>query len=459
MNSAYIVSGMMFGDEGKGSVTDYLASKIDAKSNVRYYGGSQAAHSVKNGNVFHRFSQLGSSFMNSEVNTFLSSNTVVNPFNIITEADIYSRESSSSIRKVLSRIFIDKDSKVVTPYHSLITKLNELDRVEKWGITGSGVSEVNRIYEKLGICITISDLLKMDSEIISKFYELHTYTKSLYEKLYSKKELIRYVELNDEMISDRNYLLNCYRNLIDSNLLNITDFKSFYKGGNVLFEGSQGVMLDKDYGIKPHVTSCDTTNRFAYKLASDINIKPTSIGCVSVYTSRHGAGPLSTNSDYLNSIIFDENQVISYFQGKPRYGWLDLVLLRYALKINKIDELFLTMIDRFSNIKKINICNSYIYTGKIDDEFYDTFEFYIDNKNIVITDIKLNNNLKYYLSNIIPIYEKIDGYTFDNKSINNINDFPDEIFKYINYIEEKTYKKVKYLSYGPDRKQKMRMDL
>ena len=117
------------------------------------------------------------------------------------------------------------------------------------------------------------------------------------------------------------------------------------------------------------------------------------------------------------------------------------------------------MIDRFSNIKKINICNSYIYTGKIDDEFYDTFEFYIDNKNIVITDIKLNNNLKYYLSNIIPIYEKIDGYTFDNKSINNINDFPDEIFKYINYIEEKTYKKVKYLSYGPDRKQKMRMDL
>ena len=464
MDKSYIVSGMMFGDEGKGSVTDYFAANSNVKYNVRHNGGSQALHSVKNGSISHRFSQLGSAFMNEGVETYLSSNTIVNPFNLISEASFYSKEANCSIKEIMKRVFIDREAKVVTPYHSLIRKVNELSSFEIRGTTGSGISEVQKVFDEIGICLSMTDLLKMDSETIDKIHQLQKYTSFIFESkinLIEKDVLKSNIDKEDieNLTTDYNkdYIVNCYTNLMGSNLINISTFNNIYDGGSIVFEGSQGVMIDKDYGIKPHVTGCDTTNRFAYELSEYIKIHPISIGCIPVYTSRHGAGPLPTNSSYLNTLIFDKNQVKSYFQGVPRYGWLDLVILRYSLNINKVDELFLTMLDRYSGINNIKVCNSYKYTGEIDDDFCKSFDYYIDGGEVIIKDIISNNNLKYYLSYIEPVYEDLKGYSFDNNVIRSVNDFPDEVFKYINYIEDKMKKKIKYLSYGPDRMQKIRM--
>ena len=461
MDSSYIVSGMLIGDEGKGTVTDYLANKVNAKYDVRHNGGSQAMHTVINGGAKHKFSQLGSAFMNEGVTTFLSSNTIVNPFSLINEANIYSREIKVNSNEVLKRVYMDKDALIVTPYHSLITKLNELARNTLQGSTGSGVSDVKRVYDKTGIKISIDDLIRMDDKAKDKMRSLHEYTTHI---LNSKRHLMddekfsKYINSEDILNltgSDKDFLIRCYSNLINSNLLNITSFKEFYKGGNIIFEGSQGLMLDCTYGIKPNVTGCDTTNHYAYHLASEVGIKPISMGCVSVYNSRHGAGPLPTYDKKLNELIYDENQVPSYFQGVPTYGWLDLVILRYSLSINNTDEIFLTMVDRFNGIENLKICNRYKYLGNIDEKFIDTFEYYIDNNEVIITGIKNSDHLKECLEYTIPIYDELKGYDFNRNNIKSINDLPDELFTYIDYIEKNINKKITHISYGPDRSMKL----
>src|SRR5574344_1978329 len=125
MNKSYIISGTLFGDEGKGTFVDYLANEKNIKQNVRYNGGSQASHTVTINNVNHKFSQLGSIMCNESSKTYLSRNTIVNPFNLYTEAYSFCKKFGISEEEILSRIYIDSQSLVVTPYHSLIGKLIE----------------------------------------------------------------------------------------------------------------------------------------------------------------------------------------------------------------------------------------------------------------------------------------------------------------------------------------------
>ena len=101
MNNSYIVSGTLFGDEGKGTLVDYLASTKDIKENVRYNGGSQASHTVVNDGLTHKFSQLGSAFLNEDTRTFLSKYTVVNLFNIISESNFLSEKTKVPREEIL----------------------------------------------------------------------------------------------------------------------------------------------------------------------------------------------------------------------------------------------------------------------------------------------------------------------------------------------------------------------
>ena len=462
MNESFIVSGSMLGDEGKGTLCDYLANKYDLKENVRFNGGSQASHTVIAGNQKHKFSQLGSGMLNN-TRTYLSDNTIVNLFNIISEAKELSRKTNRSVEEILQSVFVDINASVVTPYHSLINKLRELSLKENsLGSVGSGVSEVYKLKQLTGLDLKVKDLLDGDAELILS--KLFRYTSDYYRK---KREEIP-DELFEELINEkdvyyltneinRDYIKLCYANLMKSNLLNVVDgIKNFHDNSNVLFEGSQGLLLDRVYGIKPNTTSLDTTNHHGILLANEINSNIHSIGCASILTSRHGKGVLVTHDKNLDSVIHDENQMESYFQGVPRYGWFDAVLFRYSSKVNPNDYYFLSGLDRLNKFETIKICNRYIYQGKIDDDFEEIFDYYIDDNKIYIYDIKKNSDrLKEYLLKCIPDYIELNGYDIDFTKIKDFYDLPYSAIDYINVLELLCGVEINIVGIGPDRVQKL----
>ena len=465
MSKSYIVSGCLFGDEGKGTISDYLGYTRDIKECVRYNGGSQASHTVTCNGVKHKFSQLGSAFMNDDTRTYLSKNTIVNPFNIYTEAKVFSDKVGISPDEVIGNLYISKNSKIVTPYHSLIRKIRELSSPNnRTGAVGTGVSEVYRIGSEIGITLSMEDIVNMNDEAKNKLLELASYTRRFVEKRIDKikpKLLDAIVNEKDlyylTNIRNKAYIISCYENMFNSLNMNvISDMREFHNGGNVLFEGSQALLLDRVHGIKPNVSLTDTTNNYGVKLAEDIGSEYHRVGCMSVLASRHGMGVLPTYNVVLQEKIHDENQLASYFQGVPRYGWFDAVLLRYSLKVNPVDSLFLSCVDLLDDFNNVKICNSYIYVGEIDDEFKDTFDYYVDGNRVIINDIKRNSdNLRKYLARCIPMYIELPGWKCDTSQIKSYRDLPNECNSYIELLEYLVGTKVSIVGVGADRCQKL----
>ena len=176
VDNGYIVSGSFFGDEGKGSVVDYLSSSKNIKENVRYNGGSQASHTVVVGGVKHKFSQLGSILLNSDSVNYLSEYTVVNPFNIYTEADVLRRKIGCELSEIINRVYISGDSRIVTPYHKLIGQMKSILDNNR-GSVGSGVSQTTSVYEELGIEVRMGDLVNLDGCCFDKLVSLFEYTR------------------------------------------------------------------------------------------------------------------------------------------------------------------------------------------------------------------------------------------------------------------------------------------
>lgn len=465
MNESYIVSGVFFGDEGKGSIIDYLASKKNIQDNVRYNGGSQASHTVVANNIKHKCSQLGSNILNENSRNYLSEYTVVNPFNIFTEAQVLSSKTKEPIESILKRIYISKNARVVTPYHKLVGQLIAIsDNKVKRGSVGTGVSQTTRIFEETGIEILMSDLINQNDLTKEKLRELFEYTRKflidnkdkinedLLKKIISQEDIFYLTNLQN-----KDYIFNCYSSLVNTNLLSvINNINEFHQTGNILFEGSQGLLIDRNYGIRPNTTLLDTTNHNGIKLANQLNTNIHKIGAITPFTSRHGIGILPTFDKNINDKIYDENQTQTFFQGKPRYGWFDLVLAKYSKSINEYDELFMTQIDRLSNFKIIKLCICYRYYGIIDDEFERTFDYEIQDNDVIIKSIKQNSlYLKKYLSNCSPVYIELPGW---NRQLNK-DEIPKELENFLYLIELYLDTKITYLGIGEDRNMKLERKL
>lgn len=463
MNKAFIVSGCCFGDEGKGTLSDYLAHKYNLKENIRYNGGSHASHTVIVDGILHKFSQLGSIFLNENTRTYLSANTIVNPFNLVTEAQNLATKTGMKVEDILARIYIDKNASVVTPYHSLINKVRELsDESKRTGSVGTGVSEVNKVKKITGIEIKMKDFLNNDARY--KLLELFMYTRKFVLKNKDKideDKYYKYIDVQEleKLIAMRNkyYIISCYQNIMKSNLLNIVNgIEEFHQDNNMLFEGSQAVLIDHEYGFKPNTTSLDTTNHYGVKLANELKMDVIKYGAISSLASRHGMGPLPTYDDYLEERIFDSNQTPSYYQGVPTYGWFDAVLIRYSLKVSENDYLFMSALDRLSKLDYLKVCNEYLYKGIIDEEFKEIFSYEEDKGNIIIHDInKPSDNLKKYIVNCVPIYITLPSFKEDIGKITEFKSLPIECQHYVALIEKLINKKITLVGVGPERRQKL----
>ena len=487
--SSYVLVGMQYGDEGKGSFVDFLANEQDIDSIVRFNGGSQASHTVVTSEgMLHKFSQLGSGMFYSGTETYITENVVVNLKNLYSEAEMFAQETGKPLEDILKRIKIHEDCYMVTSYHILMNMLRELSMGEKRrGSVGTGVSEVRRILEEgkkenpngelLGV--QVKDLLDKNAlRVLKRKYRLlYKHVKRFYEK---NCELI-WRNTPNNLVQDlhrkiyfllRNHeayeiAANIYYNFFSIGegkklLENISIFQGNAWEENedkkILYEGAQGLLLDVKFGTRPNTTFLDTTAHFAYELNKN-DSQITRIGVAKAFCSRHGLGAFPTEDSFLNRWLSDEHQTETFWNGKIRFGWFDAVLMRYAQKVNQVDVLYLSSMDQLDSLDTLKICHQYEYIGEVDEEFGRIFDYsYEENGIILIHDIKEpSERLGYYLANCIPQYLYGQGWKQKTAGIHTKEELPEVCLGYIRLLESLIKIPITVISVGSTKEDKIRL--
>lgn len=478
----YILTGMQYGDEGKGSFVDWLTDTEKIDCIVRYNGGCSSSHTVINPDgIIHKYRQLGSGMFRNTCQTYLTENMVVDLAALKREIEGFALETNTNIIDVLKRVHIHENCFVVTNYHKLMNMLREISLGENRRCSGgSGVSEVKRIFfDTAGaVGIQIKEIFSINAlDIVKKKFKLlQQHVFDFYNQNYTliwnnvpeqmASNLRKWIVwLNGDYAAE--YEATSYINKFGRD----SEFDLFSNGciyessseyiesyDKVIYEGTRGLLIDYEYGTKPNTTFLNTTIEFAVK---SVNSKDTMsrIGVAKAICSRHGAGAFPTEVEKMSEEINDDNQEVTYLNGKIRYGWFDAVLFRYAQSINNVNEVYLSSLDLLSNYRKIKICNRYIYDGEIDDIFSETFSYFIDEDGKVnITDIKMpNEELGKYLEKCIPKYIVIDGWNSYIYDITKKEELPEGCLLYIKMIEIITGVKVSVISVGPTRDNKIIM--
>jgi adenylosuccinate synthase len=364
-----IVTGLSFGDEGKGTTVDFLARELAASDRaptiVRHNGGPQAAHHVVNehGQV-HCFSQFGAGMFVPSAKTILSRFMLVEPFSLVREAK---QLESLGVKAPLKRVTIDRRAVLVTPYHRAINRLLEITRgKERHGSCGLGVGQawLDHIHRRAP-SVHVRDIEDLDyfthrleQQRLAKYdLAIQLDTNALDEEADHALALLRDRQLCKQIASDlRAILLEITRDEGES--LAHTLFE-----GHAIFEGAQGVLLDAERGFFPHVTATCTTTRNANLLIEEAGATAMEIkrlGISRAYGTRHGAGPFPTEREDLTAQIPDWHNARNPWQGAWRVGDFDAVLARYALDVcGDIDALVITNLDRLDGRQSVEMATLY----------------------------------------------------------------------------------------------------
>jgi adenylosuccinate synthase len=333
-----IVIGLTLGDEGKGTIVDYLATQREKPNAVvRFSGGVQAAHNViMPDGLHHTFAQLGSASFHG-VRTILSRYMLVDPFGLALESSIFYEKTGFD---ALTTLLASENALMTTPIHAAINKKREILRgADMHGSCGVGVGETQNYFNQVGWkAPKLADLLNPSILMVKLEYLLD----------YAMHEV---GDISD-LIPSFNELKCSYVNFADDKVINIVsdDYisKELRKGYNI-FEGSQGVLLDERRGFHPHTTWSTTTQERAQILLKEANLERGNvIGVTRSYATRHGAGPMPSElkDDKTVSLFPENHNGYGVFQGGWRIGDLDLPLLEYGTRANGgVDEVAITHLD------------------------------------------------------------------------------------------------------------------
>jgi adenylosuccinate synthase len=323
--SVYIITGLGYGDEGKGSTIDLLAREGPTVV-VRHSGGAQAGHNVTlpNGR-HHEFSQFGAGTLAGGL-TFLSKHMLINPLNMINEAAHLRRIGETDI---WDRTFVDENAKIITPWHIDVNRVDEMRRgPNRHGSCGEGIGAcVQQDLEHPELTIRVKDLFEFD--LGERLERLHQHLIVPYG--YNSKDLAQQ-----------------YQAWVG--LVTVVDGKRWLrarKEDNLVFEGAQGVLLDEWHGFHPYTTWSTTTHDNALGLLQEMgyNGPVQRLGVTRAYMVRHGTGPFVTEDPSLQ--YSEPHNNYGPWQGAFRQGHLDLVALRYAIDAcGGVDGLVVNHLDR-----------------------------------------------------------------------------------------------------------------
>jgi adenylosuccinate synthase len=347
-----LIIGSQYGDEGKGKFTDILADDYDYI--VRFQGGDNAGHSIVINGVKYKLRLIPSGIFKKNKKVVIGHGVVCNPETLINEID-YLHANGFDVR---NRLFVSNRSHIITEYHIAIDKYYEdLKGDQKVGTTlcGIGPCYADKI-QRVGI--RTSDLL--DKGVLRNKIKLSLQTKIhiLPHIGYSLKDV--------ERLTNKYYALGQKIKPYISNTIDLLN-DAYQNKKRILFEGAQGTFLDIDMGTYPYVTSSSTVAGVSSGSGISITKIDSVLSIVKAYTSRVGEGPFvaeifSKDADYIRERGAEYGTVTK----RPRrIGWLDLVMLKYAVNVVGTTHIALTLLDVLSGLKQIKVCVAYKYNNKV----------------------------------------------------------------------------------------------
>ncbi len=418
--TATVVLGAQWGDEGKGKVTDFFASSADYV--VRFQGGNNAGHTIVVGDEKLALSLTPSGVLYPDCIPVIGSGCVVDIGFLRQELEMLNSKNVNT-----EKLAISPNAHIIMPYHKLLDELIEESLGEnKIGTTKKGIGPcyADKIQRN---GIRIQDLL--DDKIFEEKVKKNVEDKNqLLTKIYNKDPL-NPAEIINEFKAYKDLISN---HVEDTSLLISNALK---ENNNILFEGAQGTLLDIDHGTYPFVTSSNTSSGNA---ATGSGVGPLNIdkivGVTKAYISRVGSGPFITEQDNeIGDYLIEKGSEFGVVTGRRRRcGWLDLISLKYSVRVNSLSELFITKLDVLSGLEELKLCISY------------------QNGQETINDYPYEQNMLYSAK---PVYETYEGWTEDITSVKNFDDLPENAKKYIKAIEKYIQIPITFISVGPERNQ------
>ena len=352
-----VIIGAQWGDEGKGKITDLLAEQADVV--IRFQGGNNAGHTIVRGEEVWKFHLIPSGILYPGKRCAIGNGVVIDP--VVLTGEI----NGLRARGVdLSGLRISANAHVIMPYHLLLDTAGE---------TRLGKAQIGTTRRGIGPCyadkalrlgIRVQDLL--DEKILKK-----KIVAAMEPKRLSLRPYARSAELDLQSMTET-YL--SFGHALEQYIADTPKivWEALDKDLNVLFEGAQGTLLDIDHGTYPFVTS---SNPVAGAACAGAGVGPRDLkeiwGVVKAYTTRVGAGPFPTElHDETGDEITEKGHEFGTTTGrKRRVGWLDLVALRYATRLNSLTHLAVTKLDVLSGIGDLAVCTSYRGNERVFDEF------------------------------------------------------------------------------------------
>lgn len=413
----YTIIGTQWGDEGKGKIVDWLASKADLV--VRFQGGNNAGHTIKVGSDVYKLNLLPSGIIRGK-KCIIGNGVVLDPWALLAEM------TNLRTQKIIinsSNLYIAENVCLILPIHKIIDEINEESRgLNSIGTTKKGIGPA---YEdKVGRrAIRLCDL--NDNETLKlKIKNLYEFHKPRLEKF---NKIINFEKTYEDLIEISNKIL----------IFSVPVWKLINDAGRknqfILFEGAQGSQLDIDFGTYPFVTSSNTSSGQIFS-GTGFGIKKNHniLGITKAYTTRVGAGPFVTelNNEIGDYFVEKGQEFGTVTKRKRRCGWFDSVLVNQSVIINGITDIVLTKLDVLDEIKKIKVCIGYKGVNKN----YDYLPF--------------DENLQKKLD---PIYKTLSGWQTSTYGITNWDDLPAKAQEYIKFLELKIGVNISVISTGPDR--------
>lgn len=418
-----IVVGSQWGDEGKGKVVDVFSSQADYV--VRYQGGANAGHTLVVDGKKTVLHLVPSGILHPETVCIIAAGVVLDVETLCKELAAL---RTSGLLSNPKQMLISDSCTVLLPYHRLLdTAREKAAGLEKIGTTGRGIGPA---YEERASrkALLFGDLFnkgtlkaKLESALREKNFLLENFYK---EKPVAVDEMLKLIEDVSEQLAP-------YRCKDTSLVIH----KALRSGKKVLFEGAQGSLLDLLHGTYPFVTSSSTVSGSAL-IGSGIGAsQPLSVvGITKAYTTRVGSGPFPTEcDDETGERLRQVGAEFGSTTGRPRRcGWLDLVALKYAIRLSGITNLALMKLDVLSGFEKLQVCTAYELDGER------------------VTEYPVSPG---DLARCKPIYETLMGWKEDLTRARGLKDLPRYAQDYIQFISSNVAVPIDVVSVGPGREQ------
>ncbi len=421
--SATVVVGAQWGDEGKGKLIDVLAANADMV--VRFQGGSNAGHTlVVNGKktVLHL---IPSGILHPEKMCLIASGVVVDIFGL---AEEIRKLKEAGFKISPSQLLISDNATALLPYHKTLDQAREKDLSDgKIGTTGKGIGPayedraarralvMSDLYDKKNLLAKLEFVMKEKNTLLTKLYDVpEMKAKDIFDQIQTViAEIEPYRTADVSLLVSQKLKLN----------------------RRVLFEGAQGTLLDIHHGTYPFVTSSSTLAG-AGSISAGVGPHHLSkiVGVFKAYCTRVGAGPFPSElTDDVGAKLQKDGHEFGSTTGRARRcGWLDLVALKYAIRLNGINSLAMMKLDVLSSHEQIGVCTGYKLNNELISEFPTSTES---------------------VSKLVPVIEYLPGWKEDLTEVKAIKDLPLKALNYIDFVTRNVGCPIDVVSVGPDREQ------